>query len=328
VSPPALDPSSLDIDIIREMYRDGAVNIAGVDPRLNASRIAQRLHVGRRRVAARLSAWKVVGFLRRYDVWVHPALVGVQGSWLSLRVDHPRRKPDLFRQLGLVDGVASALDFLGDWVSVGLVAADDRMLARKTALLQSLAGVREVEGPGPWLAPPPKRPLTPLDLRIVRALREQPEAMLSTIARRVGVSTRTMTRRYSDLVDDGAVWFVPVFDFTALVPPVVSLNLTVRSGTPPAGVARALRQRFPLILESRFLGGVPGSGTELVLVFVVLPSAARLDDLHHLAETIDGVVGVEPLTMVRMHAFPEWFDQALSGLSAPPLGAGARTKPA
>jgi hypothetical protein len=59
-----LDPSRLDIDMIRELYREGAVNIAGIDPRLNATRIAHRLHVGRRRVAARLRAWGEAGFLR------------------------------------------------------------------------------------------------------------------------------------------------------------------------------------------------------------------------------------------------------------------------
>jgi DNA-binding Lrp family transcriptional regulator len=324
----SFDPTGLDIDILREMYREGAVNIAGVDPRLNATQIAQRLHVGRRRVAARLKMWKELGFLRHYDVWVNPALLGARGGWLSLRVDNPRVKPDLFRRLGLVDGVVSALDFLGEWVSVGLLASDDATLARKAALIRNLVGVREVEGPAPWLAPLPKRSLTPLELRIVRALRVQPDATLTAIARRVGVSTRTMTRHYSDLVDDWAVWFVPVFDFTALAPPVVSLNLTLRSGTPPEGLVRTLRKRFPLVLESRFLGEIPGSSAEIFLVFVVLPSAARFEDLHHYVETLEGVDAVEPLSMVRMHVFPEWFDRELSGLVAATSAPRSRTKPA
>jgi DNA-binding Lrp family transcriptional regulator len=323
VSRPPIAPSKLDIDILRELYREGAVNIAGVDPRLNATRIAHRLHVGRRRVAARLKVWREVGFLRQYDVWLNPALLNLQGAWLNVRVAHPRDKPELFRHLGLIDGVVSALDFLGDWVSVGLVGADDASIARKMALLRGLAGVREVEGPSAWSAPSPRRPLTPLDRRIVHALRQRPDASLVDTARRVGISTRTMTRRYADLVGDWAVWFVPVFDFTALVPPVISLNLSVRRGTSQESIARALRKRFPLVLESRLLGPLPGTPSEMIVVFVVLPSAAELEVLHRLAETLEGVEAVEPLTMVRMHAFAEAFDRELALLTD---GAG-RTRP-
>jgi DNA-binding Lrp family transcriptional regulator len=331
VSPTPINPSRLDIDMLRELYREGAVNIAGIDPRLNATQIAHRLHVGRRRVAARLKVWKKVGFLRRYDVWLNPALLGVRGGWLNVRVDHPRSKAELFRRLALIDGVVSALDFLGEWVSVGLVGPDDRSIERKMALIRGLAGVREVEGPGSWDAPSPRRTLTPLDLRIVRALRARPEASLSETARTVGVSTRTMTRRYADLVEDWAVWFVPVFDFTALVPPVISLNLTVRRGTSQSSIARALRKNFPLVLESRLMAGLPNSPSEVVLVFVTLPSSASSEELHRLAESLEGVESVEQLTMVRMHSFPEAFDReldALEGVSARPKLGARRPKPA
>jgi DNA-binding Lrp family transcriptional regulator len=316
VTPPPVDPTALDIDMIRELYREGSVTVAGVDPRLNATRIAQRLHVGRRRVAARLKVWKEVGFLRRYDVWPNPALLGAQGAWLSVRVDHPRRKPALIEHLGLVDGVVSALDFVGEWFTVGLLVADEGTLARKMALIRGLAGVADLEGPAVWEATAPVRPLTPLDLRIVRALRDRPDATLRDTARRVGISTRTMTRRYAQLLDDSAVWFVPIFDFTALLPPVIALNLTIRAGTSQAAVARALRRRFPLVLESRAMGTQPDTGSSLVPVYVTLPSAARVEELHRYAESLEGVESVELLTMVRLHSFPEWFDRHLAGLIA------------
>jgi hypothetical protein len=61
----------------------------------------------------------------------------------------------------------------------------------------------------------------------------------------------------------------------------------------------------------------------MIVVFVVLPSAAELEVLHRLAETLEGVEAVEPLTMVRMHAFAEAFDRELALLTD---GAG-RTRP-
>ncbi len=307
----------LDIDIIREMYREGVVNLAGVDPRLNASRIAQRLKVGRARVSGRLRFWDRIGFLRRYDVWLNPTLLGWQGAWVSVRVDHPRRKPEVLRQVGLVDGVVSALDFLGEWLSVGLLGPDRASILRRVALIRGFTGVTDVDGPIFWQPPTPRRPLTPLDLRILRALRERPTATLSETARRVGVSTRTMTRRYAELVGDWAVWFVPVFDFSVLAPPVVSLTLALRPGTPHEPILRALRRPFPLLLETRPGSWAVDGSTDTLVAFLVLPSAARMEDLHRLAEGLDGVQGVELLTMVRMHAFPEWFDQHLASLTRP-----------
>jgi DNA-binding Lrp family transcriptional regulator len=304
----------LDIDILREMYRGGAVNLAGIDPRLNATTIAQRLRVGRARVAGRLRVWREAGFLQRFDVWINPALLDWQGAWLDLRVARPRQKPELFRRLGLVDGIVSALEFVGEWTSVGLIAPDPGTLERRVALLHGLSDVVEVAGPNPWRSPVPTRSLTPLDLRIARALRAQPMASLHETARRAGISTRTMTRRYEDLVESGAVWFVPVYDFRALVNPVVSLSLRLGTGTSRESIARAVRKRFPLVLGSRMESDV-AIGPDVLVLFVLPPSAALLEEVERSAAALPGVEGVEAFTLVRMHSYPEWFDQQLTALS-------------
>ena len=314
----AVGPEGLDIDILREMYRDGLVNLAGIDPRLNATRIASPVARGSRprlRPPQGLEGGRFHPSVRR-SAATRPCWAGV-GGWVNLQVEHHRVKPELFRRLGLVDGVVSALEFLGEWISVGLIAPDEPSLRRRVALVRGLAGVREVEGPTLWKAPEPRRPLTALDLRILHALRAKPTATLSETARRVGISTRTMTRRYSDLVDSWAVWFVPVFDFTALVSPIVSLNLTVRPGISQEAVVRALREHFPFVLESRRGAMVSDRSPDAVILFVTLPSAASFEELHRVSERIEGVIDVEPLTMVRMHSFPEWFDRQLEALMPP-----------
>jgi DNA-binding Lrp family transcriptional regulator len=325
-------PDPLDIAILREMYREGAVNLAGVDPRLNATRVARALRTGRSRVAARLRAWRESGFLRKLDVWPNPALLGWHGAWVALRVDHPRSKPELFRRLALVDGVVAGLEFLGPWLSVGLVAPDPATLARRVELLGNLAGVEEVDGPVPWVVPEPKRPLTPLDLRILRALRERPTGTLSEIARRVGVSTRTMTRRYSELIDSWAVWFVPVFDFRVLPYSVVSLNVHVRSGVGREGVSREVRAAYVMTLEFTAAEAGPVASPEDLVFFVTLPSAAQIEELERRVEAIAGVERVETYVLVRLYDFPEWFDRHLETVlresvrERPRPGAGKRPR--
>jgi DNA-binding Lrp family transcriptional regulator len=313
-----LQTEALDLDMLREMYRGGAVNLAGVDPRLNATRIAQNLKVGRTRVVGRLRAWNDSGFLRSYDVWLNPALFGWQGAWLTLRVDHPRVKPKLLERLALLDGAVSAMDFIGEWVSFALVSPDDAALERTVDLVRGLSGVGGVDSVVRWRVPTPQRDLTTLDIRIVRALRERPTATLSATARRVGISTRTMTRRYSDLVEDWAVWFVPIFDFRAIRGPVVSLSLQLRTGAAPEPVVRRIRSRFPLLLEFATAQAGPELEAGAHVLFVMPPSAAHLEELERLVESIDGIAGYEATLMVQILSFPEWFDRHLETLARPP----------
>ena len=281
---------------------------------MNATRIAHNLHVGRARVAARLRAWKRSGLLRQYDVWLNPGLIGWTGAAVNIRVDHPRVKSTLFSRLEMVDGAVMAMEFLGDWVTLALVAPDSAALERRVALLRGLTGVREVEPPIPWPVLEPRRKLTPLDIRIVRALRDRPTATLSEAARRVGISTRTMTRRYSALIDDWAVWFVPIFDFRAITYPLVTLQAVVRSEVDNETVIRAISRRFPLTLAFRDPIVGPGISSH-VNIFVMPPSAAHLEDLEQYVSSIKGVVELEMHIMIRLHSFRSWFDSHLDALT-------------
>ena len=314
MAPRGFDSDAMDIAMLQAMYRDGSVNLAGIDPRLNASRVAKSLKVGRARVAARLRSWKTSGFLRKYDVWVNPALLGFQGAWVALQVEHPRVKSDLFRRIALVDGVVAGMDFVGDWISVGLVVPDSNALARRAQLLRNLSGVRDLEGPVHWRVSEPKRRLTALDVRIVRALRAAPTATLSEIARQVGISTRTMTRRYGELVEDWAVWFVPMFDFRALDRTVVSVNLGVEPGTRAEDIGAALRTRYPLTLDFASTSAGPELPPEELVFFTTLDSAAHLEDLEQYLSTTPGVRRVDLYILVQLLDFPEWFDRHLDSL--------------
>ena len=301
--------SDIDIDILREMYHSRAVTIAGVDPRLNASQVARRLGVSRARVGARLQEWTRYGLLQRFDVWPNPALFDRVGFSVDVRVADRFQKDTLFERIRLIEGAVGSIDFVGDWISVQFVVTNAADIGRTVALIRGLAGVAEVGIPLDWSRVEPTRELTPLDLRIVRVLRRYPTASLSAVARHVGVSTRTITTRYSRLVDDLAVWFVPVLDFRALTEPVVSLNVQLGPSVEREAIARAVRQTFPKTLEFRrapFGSVLPES---YAVFFVLCPSAARLEELEGFVRHVPGVKDVEMLVMIRIVSFPETFDR-------------------
>ena len=156
--------TAFDRDILTEMYHTGRITISGVDPRVSVSRIARRLRTSRARVSSRIRAWERAGLLTGYDVWPNPTLFGLAGGSVDLRLADRLGKPEIFRRLALVDGVVGALEFLGDWVSVQLVASDVASLERRVRLLGGLDGVAEVGPILHWANLEVSRRLSPLDV--------------------------------------------------------------------------------------------------------------------------------------------------------------------
>jgi DNA-binding Lrp family transcriptional regulator len=312
----------LDIDMLRVMYTSRGVSISGIDPRLNANRIARELGVSRARVAGRLRAWAEHGFLDRYDVWPNPYLFGLTGATFDVRVTDRFTKDDVLARIGLVPGAVGGLDFLGDWLAVTFVLRRDLESGRTAALLRGLSGVAEVGEAVPWAPPASDRTLSPLELRIVRVLRKFPTDSLASIAGRVGVSTRTITNRYGRLIDERAVWFVPAFDFRALAEPVVNLNLQFRSGADRDAFARELLRTYPRSLEFRRTTFGPALPETVGGFFVVERSVARTEELEAWVRAQPGLVAEEALIMKRIVSFPETFDRLIA--EEPRAAAGRR----
>ncbi|HYB77984.1 MAG TPA: Lrp/AsnC family transcriptional regulator [Thermoplasmata archaeon] len=312
-------PADIDIDILREMYRSGGVTVAGVDPRLKANRIAQRLGVSRARVDSRIKEWIRYGLLERFDVWPNPALFDLIGFTLDIRLSDRFRKDEVFDRIRLIEGAVGGIDLAGDWVSAQFVVPDEDTARRRVDLVRGLTGIAEVGTPILWARLEPTRALSPLDLRIIRVLREYPTHPLSTVARHVGVSTRTITTRYGQLVDDLAVWFVPVLDFRALAQPVLSINVGLDETADHEGVSRAFRKAFPQSLEFVRAPFGPIFPDRVAVFFALCPSAARMEELEGFLRALPGVQTVEALLMVRILSFPETFDRLV-----PPRLPGAR----
>jgi len=313
-------PADIDIDILREMYRSRGVTVAGIDPRLKANRIAQRLKVSRARVDSRLKEWTKYGLLQRFDVWPNPALLDRMGFTVDLRLTDRFRKEEVIERIRLIDGAVGGIDFVGEWISAQFVVLNEEEVVRRAELLKGLSGVAEVGVPIPWARLEPTRSLSPLDLRIVRVLRQYPTSPLSTIARHVGVSTRTITTRYGQLVEDLAVWFVPVLDFRALSQPVVSVNVQLDETADHERVSHAFRRAFPQSLEFVRTGFGPVLPDRVAVFFTLVPSAARVEELEGFLRGLPGVRAVETLLMIRIYSFPETFDR----LVPPAPGAPSR----
>lgn len=306
----------LDAAILRALYADRVLFWGALDPRLSAEAVAKKLKVAPTTVRARLAVWRERGFLLRYEVIPHPAHFGCAVAAGGIRIADPRAKPQLLEDLSLVPEALAALDHVGEWVGFALVQESEAQVDRARRLLARLPGVADVSPCRPLPTPPCSQKMTPLDWRIARALRKDPMRPISAAAREVGITTKTFSRRYAQLVRSRALWFAPVVDFTKWGGGV---GRFIVSGRDPSERTRVLAhlKRSPTLLDMERLPPMPG-GEVLADAWIHLGSASAAEDVQRDLLAIQGVDSVEVLFPRKYDIFGSWSAARLARMNATP----------
>ncbi|HEV8359724.1 MAG TPA: AsnC family transcriptional regulator [Candidatus Thermoplasmatota archaeon] len=305
----------LDMAILREMARDKVLVWGGLDPRLSAGEIARRLGGDPSTVRARVRAWEEAGFLAGHAIWPNPALFGAHLASGGLRVDDPRQKQAVLDALRDVEGIVGVQEYVGPWAGLGRVVENPEALERQLRLLARLPGVTEVTRPFAPRQPQPTIEPSPLDWRMLDALRRSPEATLQQLAGEVGISSKTFARRYDALVAGRAVWHVPSLDFTRYGGATVAKFIVLLApGIDPVAAAASFQERFPLM--DHHAGHVHAGGANdargLVELYLHLPSAAAAEEAQRALLGYPGVTEVELLFPKRFWTNGAWFAERLA----------------
>lgn len=301
--------------LLRALFRGGAVQIGALDPRLSAAAIAEKARAPRSTVQARLAQWRESGFFPRSDVWPSPALFGANTGGIGLMVPDARAKPGVLRDLALVDGILGSLDHLGPFVALQVADESPASRERRLALLAKLPGVERVRPLGFTSIPAPDPP-TPLQWRIIEALRAEPDAPLAVLADKVSVSVRTFARHYGELVETRRVWFVPLLDFSRFPGVVAKIHVEPAEPARRRAILDELMRQFPEGVQHTHEHGpppVPGAPIELFLQF---ENAAAVDAAIKTMLGVEGVRNVEASFPLRFASIGSWFDERLAARPA------------
>ena len=308
-----MDP--LDLDILRETSRGRVMWWGSLDPRISIREVARRLKVDPTTVWNRLRAWQREGFLLGYSVVPNPTLfkAGLAGG--SVKISDSRAKERFFKDFGLVEGSAFAVDQVGPWVVVMFVFQSPRGLERSAGLTRRLAGVAEMEPCIPFRCPETTAKPSRMDWRILEALRSNPTADLASCARGIGITPKTFARRYNALVRDRAVWSIPRLDFTRYKGATVARFLVWLNPRADAqAVIDRLEKTFPsyILLENQ--SGLPDVGprtARLLALFLQTTSAGEVEDADRVIREVGGVEDVEMYFPRRTYVYDDWFVERL-----------------
>ncbi len=324
---PAVD--DLDHAILAELAHDRVLLWGGSDPRVSTSELATRLDVDRTTVRARMRRWEKVGFLRGFSALPNPLLFGVGVLATGLRVPDPAAKARVLDDLALVEGVLSAMEHVGEWIGLSFVEEGPASAERRWKLLARLPGVAEATPLHRWRPTPPTREPTPLDWRVLSALRAAyaaggPRPTLRSLADRVGVGVSTVHARYDTLVRAGAVWSVPNLDFTRWTGAVVArLILELAPGADARHAIARVRDLVGPVFEQTSPDPMPDS-PRVVSLGLLAQSPGAVEDALIAARYVAGVTSAEALFLKSFRVYGAWLDEKVQGRCGGPRSRAAR----
>ncbi|MBI4393275.1 MAG: Lrp/AsnC family transcriptional regulator [Euryarchaeota archaeon] len=270
------------------------------------SRLARRVGLGVKATKDRIARMESAGVIAGYSAY--PNLRHFPLQWRSFHFRVPEeRKAAFVKAIEPLDGVTGCFQFLGRDVCVDLFFQDD---AERDRRLRALSGAA---GSSPWefydnYRPPAKRPLSPLDWRIVKALRHDAKKPLSAVAKELRVTPRTVRNRFERMIADGSLWIVPNVDFSKIAG-FVAFGLLVYLRPDPPNAAKAARSAIEPSLIHAWVPPSKELGS-----FVYFLRARTTGDVDSIAARVRALAGVERVELLIPAARTmslSWLDEAI-----------------
>jgi DNA-binding Lrp family transcriptional regulator len=276
---------------------------------LQPARIARVTGFSVNTVKDRIARMTEAGIIAGYQAVPNLRHLGMQGKAYHLRFASDAAKDKAMPRIMAVDGLLEVHDFLGQGACVDFAFRDQADLQRTLA---SLASGAQVGPPRHFYSremPGVSRGLTPLDWRIVQALRADPRATPADLVPAVGVSARTVKRHLTRMANEGSLFLVPMIDPSKADGLFLfELLVYLREGTGPRPMA-ALKEAFKAEHVYAYVPASAELGNFDLLLFA--RTSADVEAMRRRAEEVDGVVRAEAWLFRAFMGFPAWLDAAI-----------------
>lgn len=308
----------LDLQIIRRMGIAPFLVWPHPPTSLRASELGRALKVSADTVKRRIAALSRSKIFHGTQVFPNPRLFGLRTASFHFAMSGSRRARVKPEAVAKVRGVLGVFDMVGGDRCVDLAYADEASLETIRTELSRLLEAEShhfVDYPMPRVS----THLSPLDWRILQALRARPSTTLEEAATALGLSLRTVKRRFDRMAKGGALDVIGLFDLGAVEGHLmVDLLFHLKPG--------AGREEVPKILNtfrSRWVGqwSPPDRSLGALALVVVARSARELEDLRREGESLSIVERCDALVLESAREDWDWIDLEIArraGVHAPP----------
>jgi len=206
-------------------------------------RIARNLGLDEDTVRKRVGRLESAHVIRGWNLLPNGNALGMRIFLLEMKVDPKLRIDEAVRKVKLVHGLVLILRYVGDVLGVGLLCENEEALKKKVELLTELVAPKELKI-YPGESPRVDASLTRTDFMILRALRPNPLISYVEVARKLGLSSKTIRRRMSRLTQGKAVFFMPDIDYSRLGVSCVDLWVNYTASNFKGEVDRSIATQF------------------------------------------------------------------------------------
>lgn len=303
---------AFDLAILREL----GIQPYGATPRpastLKPAAVARRLGANPERVSDRLARLRDDGVLLGFDVYPNYRHLNLDVACYWLRFRDDAQADRALEEAAHVDGIASAYAFVGGEMNASACGNGPADLDRKVTLLTRLAGGGEFRKLYDLVTPPVRRALDHLDWRLVQALRGDALRPHEDIASGLGVSAKTVTRRFERMGEEGAFFVIPELEWAKAEGVVFAQLWLVASATSvgalPRLAAAALRDHVVSVDDL-----ATGPGVAEAQVVVAARSMREVEELTEKARALPGVTSARFLLLRDAREDYAWLDAAIAG---------------
>lgn len=298
----------LDFKIFRTLGLRPSGNQRGDSNRLNPWILAKKLGVDGNTVKVRLAKMKKSGFIRYFQIYPNYRLLGIGGGSAYLfELDDPEKKNTIINQCALVDGVTEITNFVGNEVCIDFTYHDPKDESRRLNLLLGLTNCKKAEKFYDREMPPVRFKLSNTDWIIIKSLRYNAFKPLSKVARELGLSTKTVRRRFQRLIDNNAVVIVPAIQ-PGDVPNTITHVLLLYFKESRVR-EQALTEALHLFEDKYFLIDTTSEGN--AMLGLVAQTLAETEENFLSSRKIEGVRSVKMLILKETQDFSQWLDQEI-----------------
>jgi DNA-binding Lrp family transcriptional regulator len=272
-------------------------------------KLAKKLGVDEETVRIALKKALEAGIVSGWRLVINPHLIGQQLEGLQLEVDSSERKPHVISQLRLIEGVVVIFDFHGKGIRIVVYYQNASSLERKISLIGSICGYSgEVQH---WSTPSPKPEidLKSTDWKVLRVLRKDPRKEVASIAKQVGVSTRTISRRLRQMTESHVAYLIPLRN-VKMSRGVICCYLISCSDELKGQIEREIR------IRGEHVDFEYASIKDLLLITLLTYNIARAEDLLHHIKNIKGVTEARMDVMKDFIFVDDWLDEVIDNLAS------------
>ena len=274
----------LDFRILREVLAGDTDSFRS--DRARVDDIARRLGVHRNTVSARIKRLSDAHVFLPLTLEIDPGRFGMVGARVFLDVPRDRRTPETREALFHLEGVFGILAYHDGWELV-LYGEDESSLESKVEAARALTWARTAS----WELHtgrdyPPDEPvrLSRIDARLIAGLLRNARVSFAALAKQLGVTRRTIERRYNRLREMKLISMLP--GSGADIQGMAMATLSAQVPEEPRARARTI-ERILATLPNHYIRNV--ATRDKVHLFLYGPSLADIESQLVELRTVPGV---------------------------------------